>query len=171
MEQTDFTVLYLLFLFLSMCGLATTYNEQSHQNPYAFRKLATVLLFEKGGSETVYHVPACQAFVSEMLKQRDGLSRLVNGKTLTAQGKLLPVDQLINKDHVGVRGVMDAQSAEIRKAYLKAYKKVYQQHGTNDPVAVARLVAAKVTAVNEKILQLKKTVLETQQLQVEQREQ
>ena len=119
----------------------------------------------------MYHLGACGDFAVEIEQRKDELSSLVKGPLLIAQQKLLPLDQLINKDHVGVRGVMDAQSAEIRKAYLKAYKKVYQQHGTNDPVVVARLVAAKVTAVKEKVLQLKKKVSDAQQLQVKLKEQ
>jgi hypothetical protein len=126
------TFFFLLFFFLPICCTATTYNEHSNQNKYDFRKLATVYLFEKGGLETVYHLGACGDFAVEIERRKDELSSLVEGSVLIAQHKLLPVNRLINKDHVGVRGVMDAQSAEIKQAYdesdaRRAAQKAYRE--------------------------------------------
>ena len=155
------TFFFLLFFFLPICCTATTYNEHSNQNKYDFRKLATVYLFEKGGLETVYHLGACGDFAVEIERRKDELSSLVEGSVLIAQHKLLPVNQLINKDYVEVRGVMDAQSAEIQKAYYPRYA---------HPSRPVDWREQKATAAKEKVLQLKKEVSDTQQLQIEQRE-
>ena len=139
----------------------------------------------------MYHLGACGDFAVEIERRKDELSSLVEGSVLIAQQKLLPVNQLINKDHVGVRGVMDAQSAEIQKAYEKsdkgrasqkayresdkgsAYQKAYQKaYRESDKVLQLKKEqkATAATAAKEKVLQLKKEVSDTQQLQIEPRE-
>ena len=122
----------------------------------------------------MYHLGACGDFAVEIERRKDELSSLVEGSVLIAQQKLLPVNQLINKDHVGVRGVMDAQSAEIQKAYEKSDKGRASQKAYRESDKVLQLKkeqkATAATAAKEKVLQLKKEVSDTQQLQIEPRE-